>query len=275
MEDGTVTTYMKAPNYLEAVKYWRRLYKDGILDPDFATLSNMQTFEKLWNGVVGVYEWEAVGPTNNWYPNRYTFEVPENPEDIFAGIFLDGCTGGVKKYTSYTSCIVVAASCTHPEAAVKVLNDVFFTDAGCDLRFLGVEGVMYEWLDKENGKYQRLGIYTDDAAHRSEGAYCYYPNGCLLNNTELRTLNAFTQEMQAKEREIATDYPYIIRILDAGAEYGATLNEITKEAFANLIVCDDAELEDLYAQYVERWNEEGGLEWEEEATAAYAEENAK
>ena len=129
------------------------------------------------------------------------------------------------------------------------------------------------WTDKENGKYQRLGDYVDDATHRAAGAYCYWVGTLKRNNAEMRTLNACTQKMQADEREIATDYPFIIQILEAGSEYGTTLNQITKEAFANLIVCEDAELEGLYAEYVQRWEEEGGLEWEEEATKAYHEEN--
>ncbi len=273
LEDGTVTTYMKAPNYLDAVKYFRRLYQEGIMDPDFATLTNMQTFEKLWQGKVGLYAWEAVGPTNNWYPGRYTFEVPERPEDLFEAIHLAGCTGGVKKYSGYTSAYVVSAKCEHPEAAVKLYNDIWCTDEGAELVYLGVEGVMFEWTDKENGKYQRLGDYVDDATHRAAGAYCYWVGTLKRNNAEMRTLNACTQKMQADEREIATDYPFIIQILEAGSEYGATLGQITKEAFANLIVCEDAELEGLYAEYVQRWEEEGGLEWEEEATKAYHEEN--
>lgn len=272
MEDGTVTTYMKAPDYLTVIKYLRRLYHDGIMDPDFATLSNMQTFEKLWNGKIGFYAWEAVGPTNNWYPGRYTFEVPEDPADFFAGIHFEGVTGGYRQYTSYTTPWVISAKCADPAAAIKVLDYIMYTDEGNELIYFGVEGVMFEWVDKANGKYRRLGIYTDDATHRAAGAFVY-GYGWKLNNAEVKSLNAFTQQLQAEERANLTDYPYIIQILDTRAEYGTTLDQICAEAFANLIVCDESELEELYAEYVQQWNDEGGLEFEEEATAAYWEEN--
>ena len=271
LEDGTVTTYMKAPNYLEAVKYFRRLLKEGIMDPDFATLTNMQTFEKLWNGKIGFYAWEAVGPTNNWYPGRYTFDVPADPADLFAGVFFEGKTGGYTHYSGYSTAYVVSAN-ANVEAAVKLLDQIFFTDEGADLLYMGVEGVMYEWVDKDQGKIKRLGEYVDDAAHRAAGAYCL-GYGMKANNAELRLLNKLTQELQAKERENSTDYPFIISILDAETEYGADLKTITKEAFANLLACEDAELEALYADYVQQWEDEGGLEWEEEATAAYKLEN--
>lgn len=272
MEDGTVTTYMKAPDYLTVIKYLRRLYQDGIMDPDFATLSNMQTFEKLWSGKIGFYAWEAVGPTNNWYPGRYTFEVPEDPADLFAGVHFEGKTGARKQYTGYNQPWVISAKCADPAAAIKLLNYMEFTDEGAELIYYGVEGVMWEWVDEANGKLRRLGIYTDDATHRAAGGFVY-GNGWMVNNAEIRLLNAFTQQLQAEERAIATDYPYIIRILDTRTEYGTTLDKICEEAFANLIVCEDDELEELYAEYVQQWNDEGGLEFEEEATKAYHEEN--
>jgi len=271
MEDGTVTTYMKAPEYLTVMKYLRRLLKEGIMDPDFATLTSMQTFEKLWNGKTGFFTWEAVGPTNNWYPGRYTFEVPENPEDLFAGVHFEGVTGAYKIYSGYTSPWVVSAK-ADVEACIKLLNQIFFTDEGGDLLYMGVEGVMYEWVDKANGKIRRLGEYADDAAHRAAGAYCL-GYGMKEKNAELRLYNGFTQQLQYEETAIATDYPFIIQILDTRTEYGADLDNIVKEAFANLLACEDAELESLYADYVQQWEDEGGLEFEEEATAAYKEEN--
>lgn len=272
MEDGTVTTYMKAPDYLEVIKYLRRLYHDGIMDPDFATLSNMQTFEKLWNGEIGFYAWEAVGPTNNWYPSRYTFEVPEDPADLFAAVHFEGKTGGCRQYTSYIQPWVISATCADPAAAIRLLDYIMYTEEGNELINYGVEGVMWEWVDEANGKLRRLGIYTDDATHRAAGGYVY-GNGWKVNNAEIRLLNQFTRQLQADERAIATDYPYIIQMLETRSEYGTTLDNICQEAFANLIVCDDSELESLYAEYVQQWNDEGGLEFEEEATKAYHEEN--
>ena len=35
LEDGTVTTFIKHPRFPEAVDYLRKLYQDGLIDPDF------------------------------------------------------------------------------------------------------------------------------------------------------------------------------------------------------------------------------------------------
>lgn len=72
LEDGTVTTWVKHPRFLEAISYIRTLINDGVVEPDYVAIPQMDMFGKLWTGVAGCLEWECVGPTNNWMPSRYT-----------------------------------------------------------------------------------------------------------------------------------------------------------------------------------------------------------
>ena len=275
LEDGTVTTYMKHENYLKAVEYFRRLYQEGIMDPDFATLTDMETFERLWNGACGMLGFRAVGITNNWYPGRYTFEVPENPEDIFAQVLLTSevtgeTVGAVAEHVGTTGCAcAISAKCANPEAALKPIDYMYFTKEGQDLIYLGVDGVMFQWTDEANGKYERLGDYKDDTLHRAAGAFVYGA-GFTVDNAENRTLNACTREMQAKEKEVALDYVVIPVTLDSQAEYGTTLGALQWEAFCNLIVTT-GDVQAEYEEFLARWDEEGGQEYEEEATAWWAE----
>lgn len=275
LEDGTVTTYMKHENYLKAVEYFRRLYQEGIMDPDFATLTDMETFERLWNGTCGMLGFRAVGITNNWYPGRYTFEVPENPEDIFAQVLLTSevtgeTVGAVAEHVGTTGCAcAISAKCANPEAALKLIDYMYFTKEGQDLIYLGVDGVMFQWTDEANGKYERLGDYKDDTLHRAAGAFVYGA-GFTVDNAENRTLNACTREMQAKEKEVAIDYVFIPVTLDSQSEYGTTLGALQWEAFCNLIVTT-GDVQAEYEEFLARWDEEGGQEYEEEATAWWAE----
>ncbi len=275
LEDGTVTTFIKHPRFLEAMEFLRKLYKDGVMDPDFATLTLMQTFERLWQGVTGVMGFQAVGITNNWFPNRYTFEVPADPGELFGFAYLNGA-GGVKVYPNYlVANAAVSADCANPELAVKLLNYIYYTQEGQELTYMGIEGKHFEWIDKDAGKYQRLGIYTDDVVHRAAGAYVYNGfGGFTLENAETRLMNKTTQDAQAAEWAVATDYPNITRTLESRVEYGTLLDDIVKECFAQLIVTTgDAQAE--YEEYIDRWEQEGGLEYEAEATAAYAEQLAQ
>ena len=275
LEDGTVTTWMKSPKYLDAINYLRKLYQDGSMDPTFATMPAMTAHESLWNGRCGAYGFQFTGTANNWYPGRYTFECPADPAEVFGYTVIEGPYGDKgtpKRYPSNTNGFVIPATSEHPEAAMKLI-DFLFSEEGDELTYFGVEDVMFKWTDKENGKYERLPGYEDDASHRAAGGFTFWQQ-CLLNNAEIKTLNALTQEAQAFAVENAFDWPKINTVLEADTEYGSTLSDITKEALAQLIVTT-GDVEAEYKAFVERWNEEGGLEWEKEATAAYKAEHAE
>lgn len=269
LEDGTVTTYMKDPHYLECVEYLRKLYQDGLIDPEFATMPQMTAFEALWTGRCGAFGFQSLGTTNNWYPGRYTFECPADPAEVFGFALLTGPygdSGEPMRYSNPNGGYVVSAACKNPEAVIKFL-DYMFSEEGDELTYLGVEGVMWEWVDEANGKYQRLPGYEDDAAHRAAGGFVYNIHAPAMN-TELKLLNKLTQEGQKMDRENAFAWPFIASTFEAETEYGTTLKQITKEALAQLIVTT-GDVEAEYAEFVAKWENEGGLAWEEQATELY------
>ena len=275
LADGTDTRYVKHPNYLNAVKFFNRLYQEGIMDPNFATETFVEYAEALWNGKIGIFDFQSPGPLNNWYPGRYTFEVPENPEDLFAvtdfkNVDTGEVMGAPKEYSSKTKYgVLVSAKCAAPEKAVELINYIRCTEEGQFLTYLGVEGKMYQWIDKANGKYERLGDYKDDAYHRSAGAFIYSNGGgWSLENAETRTMNAFTQKAQIDENKLAMEHVFFGKALESWAEYGTSLQALEKEMLANLIV-STGDLEAEYQEFMERWVEEGGAEFEEEATEAW------
>ena len=270
LEDGTVTTYMKHPKYLEVINYLRRLYKDGILFADFATAEPMTCHELLWTGRLGIYDFVSTGTVQNWYPGRYTFEVPEDPADMWTYTTIagpDGLDGTYKIYPNMLQYDVITSTCEHPEAAMKLL-DFLYSPEGDILTNLGVQGLMWDWVDETNGKYTRLGKYTDDATHRAEGGFSYWDEGYIQNNIEVKLMRKITQESQAYGIAHSFEYPYILSTLSAAVEYGTVLDDITKEALVTLITTD-GDVEAEYAQFVDRWNNAGGLELEAEATEVY------
>ena len=271
LEDGTVTTYMKAPGYLGAIEYLRKLYQAGVMDTEFATMPAMTAHERLWTGRCGAYGFQSVGITNNWYPGRYTEKMPEDPAEIFGFANItgpDGQGGSVKQTPSLTGGVVVASTTKNPQAVITLLN-YLYTPQGDELTYLGVEGLMYEWTDKENGKYQRLGEYVDDAIHRAQGGYTYWWS-LIENNCEVKSMNALTRYGQEFAQEHAISHPLTNKALEAVSEYGSTLTDITKEALAQLIVTT-GDVKTEYEAFVTRWENEGGLAFEAQATAAYEE----
>jgi putative aldouronate transport system substrate-binding protein len=273
LENGTVTRYIKHPNYIRAITFLQRLYQENIMDPDFATMTWVAYAESLWNGKIGIFDFQSVGPANNWFPGRYTFELPETVDELFtfanvANVDTGAPSGGVKPYASQNSyAAVIASSCTNVEKAIELINYIYFTEEGQDLTYLGIEGTMYRWIDKANGEYERLGNYKDDLYHRSAGAFVYNGyGGWTTENAETRTMNALTQESQRSELKIATDYAFIGATLKSWSEYGTSLKSVEMQMLTNLITSSN-DVEDEYQQFLEQWDEEGGKEFEEEATA--------
>ena len=68
----------------------------------------------------------------------------------------DGIGGSPKQYPNMMQGWVVSSTCENPEAAIRLM-DYLYTQEGDELTYLGVEGLMYEWVDEENDVCRRLG----------------------------------------------------------------------------------------------------------------------
>ena len=271
MEDGNVTTWVKHPHFLEAMQYIKRLIDDGVCEPDYVSIPTMSMFEKFWNGTSGCMEWECVGPTNNWMPGRYT----ENPAPEIGFTILEGPygdAGTAANYVSSTEGWVVSADCKNMEGVARIAN-YLMTEEGSNLLYLGVEGVMYNWVDKEAGTIERLGEYADDAVHRANGGYCYWQLFSPASNALLRTLNKQTREGVQLAYDNPIDWAYVEGISEVYAEYGADMDQIINEMIAELLAADEADMQDIYDSYIAEWESVGGSDWETEVTALWNAQN--
>ncbi len=272
LEDGTVTTWAKHKNYLDAMTYIKKLIDDGLVEPEWATIPNMDMFGKLWTGQAGAMNFQCAGPTNNWMPTRYT----ENPVPTFDFAVItgpDGQHGVMPNYAKVTEGYLISADCEDVEAALRVA-DYCNSAEGNELLYFGVEGTMFQWTDKANGKYEYIGEYTDTATHRANGGFVYAEFMKPLNNCEVRTMN----EQSRAGTQLAYDEMLpsinIVKPLQTRQDYGADLDQIIKEMYAEILTTK-GDIKAVYDEYMKRWDSEGGLEYEEEATAAWKEQKAQ
>lgn len=273
MEDGTVTSWVKHPNFLEAMKYIKALIDDGVCEPDYVTIPNLSMFEKMWTGVSGCLEWECVGPTNNWMPGRYT----EDPVPTFDFAILEGPNGDAGTTANYpkaTEGWVFSSACENLEGAARIAN-YLMTEEGNDLLYLGIEGTMYNWVDKEAGTIERLGEYTDDATHRANGAFCYWELFTPASSAELRTLNAQTKAGVQLAADNSIDWAYVTAVSEVYTECGADMDQLIKEMVAELLITDEADMQDVYDEYIAEWEAIGGSDWEVEMTELWNAQNAQ
>jgi putative aldouronate transport system substrate-binding protein len=103
--------------------------------------------------------------------------------------------------------------------------------------------------------------------HRAAGGFTFW-HYIPEKNAEVRTLNKLTQDAQAFGRANQIDWPNIIAPFNAQSEHGGTLADIEKQALAQLITTT-GNVRNEYNSFIARWENEGGKQWEAEATAAY------
>lgn len=270
MEDGTVTTWVKHPEFLNAMKYVKSLIDDGVCEPDYVSIPQINMFEKLWNGTSGCMEWECVGPTNNWMPGRYV----EDPAPEFGFATLkgpDGKFGNVAVYNNTSVGWCFSAESKNLEGAARIA-DYCMSEEGSDLLTLGVEGVMYNWIDKEAGTIEYLGEYTDTATHRAAGGYCYYTLFRPFSNAEFRTLNAQTREGTTEAWSQGIDWVNLREVSQVYTDYGADMDQIINEMFAELLTTDEDKMQEVYDNYIQEWENAGGSDWEAEVTQLWKEQ---
>ena len=272
LSDGTVTSWVKHEKFLDAMTYIKKLIDDGLVEPEWATITKMDMFGKLWTGQAGAMNFQCAGPTNNWMPSRYT-EDPLPTFDFGVITGPDGQHGVTPNYARVNKGALISADCEDIEAAVRVV-DYFLSEEGNELVYFGVEGVMFNWIDEADGKYEYLGEFIDTATHRANGGYVYFEFLRPINNCEVRTMN----EQSRMGTQLAYDEMLpsvnIIETLESRMEYGADLDQIVKEMYAAMLT-SKGDMKAIYDEYIERWNNEGGLEYEEEATAAWKAQNNK
>lgn len=266
--DGKYTPYLMHPAFLDCVYYFRKLYQEGLMELDFATIAPTQSFENLWTGKYGVYNFSAQAVTNNWLI-RYT----EDPAPTWGSIVLKGPDGAgsveLMKSSMLTG-LAITTNCKNPARAIKLL-DYMVSEEGDQFIYYGIEGKHYK--DLGDGKSEYLEPYASDLSlHRAEGAYAYiYMMSRSQNNAEFRNLTDLTKESislanaHVIEDAFITETPQIIN------DTGDTLPNMMNEAFATLIV-SEGDVEKELAQYRQEFLDAGGQEWIDQATEIYKRE---
>lgn len=161
-EDGKLFYKYIDERYKQTLEYLNKLYSEGLIDPEYATVSFDNTSQKISTNIVGAIasEWmsniatfennlKAGGVTDaNWVPVM----PPENP---------DGVSVTHNRWSIWTNA-VISKDCENPELALQWLDIHCLSPEGIDLQMFGIEGETYEVVD---GEYQ----YTDLVMNNPDG----------------------------------------------------------------------------------------------------------
>ena len=164
VDNGTIKCGWTEPAFLEYVTWMNQMYREGLIDLDYAITDKTQFDYKVSNELSGAWYGLAGGGLGR----LTTLMQPVNPEFELVGMpWLEADDG--KRYVINPEYITAAATlgygitaeCKHVKEAVKWL-DYAYSDEGVRLFNFGIEGESYTM---ENG----TPTYTDSIMNNPQG----------------------------------------------------------------------------------------------------------
>ncbi len=269
-----VPTY-RQPGMKDFVEFWKNAYEDGILHPDFMTMSSNDMWQMVYNGELSAFV-DAMAYADAAMDNaisegvEWTYVMPPKYNGYQYGIPSNAGFGWVNQK-------IVNSSTEVPEKIFKFL-DWLYTDEGFARCWLGEEGVDYEkvsdspfeWITyNETFKstipeqyHDKLLTAEEIAARKIESPYYLYgfysknsPYGVFKKDTKVNVETIY--ETSYYDYDEAGVYgpadPPIVLGEDELAEYNdlsSTITDYTNEIVAQMIT-GQVDIEDTWTEFLE------------------------
>ncbi len=260
-----------SPQYRRAVEYLARLYKEQLLDPDYAVTSNQQWQEKNGSGK-GLFSYD-----NPIFMDTMNKALEKTkPGARFAMIPVVATETGMRRFQLYVvhpaRYWVIGAKTKDPVAAVRLFNWLYSED-GCNVRNFGILGEHYTI---EGGKPTFKPSYLASFAGRGD-LYTLVQNelGVAYNNFTPYLDNTLLKVSQTGElqkwwfvdvaADPARDYPELDPPFTAAErqkikDIRSALSTLEKESFDKFVM--GAWPISQFEQVVKQMNEKGAAELE-------------
>ncbi|MCA0754274.1 extracellular solute-binding protein [Paenibacillus sp. N4] len=172
-KDGAWKFASVQPEHKEMLDFMKRLYNEGLIDPEFLTDTQDSWTTKMTSGKAFV-TWDWIGRLDLFY-NQIK---DQNPEYDLRYANPVGPTGNVRSLPEVSDFSIAVANNKNTEISLKLL-DYLTSPSGSELMTVGVEGVNFEWGDDGFPVYPELaelplvdiGVLEDRYSMWLEGAY--------------------------------------------------------------------------------------------------------
>ncbi|TBL70727.1 extracellular solute-binding protein [Paenibacillus thalictri] len=255
--NGKLVPRIQMPQIKDYFAYMTKLYKEGLIDPDWAINKTTSAEEKYVSGKalmmnVGYTPATRIVPAvmKNNAGAKLAYIQPLKDASGAAGIQAD-------YKLNYVS--AVPKSAKHPEDAVKYL-DTKLEENNFEFLAIGPKG---ETFNLENGKYiPIMPAFTD----RRNNGYWYlngidehrYPDMWLARLRRDPNLFAAFEEMNKNTAVFKTDPTSLMPPIDEVSKNIQALKKLEQDYFIKLLMGE--EKLDGYAAFISQWNSEGGAE---------------
>lgn len=222
------------PEFKDMITYFRKLYKEGLVDPELFTLSKDAWTAKMTQKEKAFVAWDWVGRLTA-FPEQVKDKIPEY--DLKYGYPM-GPTGSYGKAGQLGGLgLGVSSSCEHPIIAMQLI-DWTYSDEGSKLMTMGIEGETFEETDDgeiiypefvKEGKqadYQsvreKYGLYQFGHVFHPECTYLDLPEP-IQKATDMIVQSGKIMERESPQLKLTSDEDELIN--DIGPQMKKALTE--------------------------------------------------
>jgi len=254
VKDGKLSPALFHPGYLEALKFYRRLYQEGLMNKDFSLQSRSQAHELLYKSQAGLRIGDpdmiigiAAGSTN-----------PNAKYDTF--VRLKSTTGQERVFMSngYTGNFFFPKSSIKTEADLKKVLGFFDKLSAPDMQTLftwGIEGKHYSVKDGKAVVSPEQAAINSVVNNRRNEIQVVDGYQASLPGTRNPIDQAWLSAKQDMNNNVVPN-PAISLISQTQTERGTELNQIIEDARVKFII---GELdENGWNNEVKKWRAAGG-----------------
>ena len=291
-EEGKLAYGPTQPNMKKALAQLQKMFKDGLIDPEFATKTATVAYENVINGNIGV----CLGP--HWFMTDIMSLYELQPGVTWYALPIHDSEGKIVPEairTNNRGFVCVNAKCKNPEIAFKMINLYHYaayysndpTWWGYEESNSRVFAPVYSTVKPTDNleTYRNLKecfAAGNDTSLLRNKAVAYYGN---ITSDDYKKAWSWNQMFGTWEYtpmevlEYLSDNGLLFYNAYVGApsityqDYWSTLQDLTKQMIIKIIM--GADVDSTFDSYVEQWNATGGKTITEEANAWYQAQQAK
>lgn len=262
MIDGQYQPECLTDNMKDGVNFLHKMFREGVLDPDFVINTEDQLFEKFITGKIGIF-YNGAGAVYNKIYDKFKSAYPDkNPKDLFD--FCEVITGpngekrieGKDAYFGIT-CINNNVSEEKREKILEIL-DYMLSEEGKKLMSYGIEGVHYKEEDgkivnlippKADGSEQLIGDVDSTAKMKTLVDWTRAVDDTIPNKEEY-----LATYVSPRENAKADPLRYINLDEDVfGTADKKVLGDMTLQAVTDMIMSNKENIDADFDEYVKQW----------------------
>lgn len=265
LKDGKIIPYFDTKEFMDSIKYIKKLYDEGLINKDYAAMETSDWTKDFQNSKSGVH----IDVTDQaWrFQKKFTDEM-QMPEDIVWVMGMpEGPTGKKAMPTSgHAGFVAISKDGAPKEADMKsALNflDICNTKEGQNLLNWGVKDVHYDLNEKGEATRRK---FTQDPMEGFNQFMTNVVDGLLISEA-LKPVQLRHTQVQLENIAFVVGNPAEPLTSNTYAEKGAQLDQMISDA-RNQFVAGQLD-EAGFKAVVQQWYNQGGQAICDEYTAAY------